>query len=147
MKAIICKALNNYGGDGMKIMAKIICCIMAVALLASCSQGAADTTLNPPIRTPYLDESSYSDTDHLFEYSLQNFDGKSSVSLLQCTIRSQLLLRNVWNILKQTKQPSKQRLMTLFSTVSSFQAVQSELLTPIYRTESSDFLVSVNTLI
>lgn len=56
----------------MTKLLKIFSFIIAVITLVSCI-GCASYGL--PIRTPLVDESAYSDTDHIFEYQKKNWNG------------------------------------------------------------------------
>ena len=51
--------------------------LLAVSMLMAClgcnTNNVAENP--PPIRTPYIDESFYSDTDHIFDYKKENFSG------------------------------------------------------------------------
>lgn len=60
----------------MKAVLRSGCFFTALIMLLACfgcTQNKA--AVNPPIRTPYLDESAYSDTDHLFDYSKSDWHG------------------------------------------------------------------------
>ena len=47
----------------MKGMLKIGCFFLTIIMLFSCA-GCKDE-LDPPVRTPFVDESAYSDNDHI----------------------------------------------------------------------------------
>ena len=60
----------------MNFLLRVSGFIVAVIMLAACFGCAQNTDeTSPSIRTPYVDESAYSDTDHLFEYNKVEFSG------------------------------------------------------------------------
>lgn len=60
----------------MKQTVRIFSLFLALLMLTVCFGCASQSAeLNPPIRTPYVDESDFSDTDHLFEYSTVSWNG------------------------------------------------------------------------
>ncbi len=61
----------------MKKFINAVCLLLAVLMLAVCTACNTDKSAeNPaPIRTPYKDESFYSDTDHIFDYKKESWNG------------------------------------------------------------------------
>ena len=56
-------------------MFKFGCFLTALIMLFACVGCSPSGELNPPVRTPYVDESAYSDTDHIFEYNTVSWNG------------------------------------------------------------------------
>ena len=56
-------------------MVKFGCFLTALIMLFACVGCSSSGELNPPVRTPYVDESAYSDTDHIFEYEKAAWNG------------------------------------------------------------------------
>ncbi len=60
----------------MKHILRTGCFLTVLIMLVACFGCKSEkTAVNPPIRTPYIDESAYSDTDHLFQYSKSSWSG------------------------------------------------------------------------
>lgn len=57
----------------VKASALLLCAIMLVVTAGCNANNTSENSL--PIRKPYKDESSYSDTDHLFDYEKTDFSG------------------------------------------------------------------------
>ena len=56
-------------------MFKFGCFLTALIMLFACVGCSPSGELNPPVRTPYVDESAYSDTDHVFTYEKAAWNG------------------------------------------------------------------------